>query len=272
MKLAISNIAWDREEEAEAAAVMSELGVSRVEIAPTKAWDNPLVATDRDIAAYRQWWESRGIEIVALQSLNYGHPEFQIFQGEGLREEFLKYLQDIIVLGAKLGANRMVFGSPKNRLIGSLSNAEAQTIARKFFTSLGETAAKHGAILCIEPNPTAYGCDFVTDSLSGIELVKTVNHPGFGLHLDAAGLTLAGDDPSVVIPAARPYLKHFHLSEPFLEEVRGGKVDHSAIKNALVGSNYGHIVSIEMKPGQAGTNIPRVRRAIEYVKSGYPVG
>ena len=98
-----------------------------------------------------------------------------------------------------------------------------------------------------------------------------MNHPGFGLHLDAAGLTLAGDNPIEVIPEAMPYLRHFHLSEPFLGEVGPGKVDHASIKDMLKKFGYDRIVSIEMKPGETGTNIPRVRRAIEYVKNTYPL-
>lgn len=271
MKLAISNIAWDRSEEATAAELLTELGVGQVEIAPTKAWDSPLEATAADIAAYRAWWEERGMQIVAMQSLNYGHPEFQIFQDAAVRGKFLKYLQDITILGAQLGAKVMVFGSPKNRLVGELPADDAQAIAIEFFTALGRTAADHGAAFCIEPNPTAYGCDFVTDSRSGIELVKAVNHPGFGLHLDAAGLTLAGDDPREVIPAAMPFLRHFHLSEPFLEEVGPGKVDHEAIAATLKAEGYANIVSIEMKPGEAGTNVPRTRRAVEYIQHTYGV-
>jgi D-psicose/D-tagatose/L-ribulose 3-epimerase len=271
VKLAISNIAWDRDEEAAAAETMSKLGVAQVEIAPTKAWDKPLEATDADIAAYRRWWDDRGVKIVALQSLNYGHPEFQIFQDVALRIQFLKYLQGIIVLGSKLGAKVMVFGSPKNRLVDDLPAEEANAIAIEFFSTLGQTAAEQGAIFCIEPNPTDYGCDFVTDSLSGIDLVKSVNHPGFGLHLDAAGLTLAGDNPVEIIPEAMPYLRHFHLSEPFLGEVGPGKVDHASINNSLTRTRYDRILSIEMKPGEAGTNLPRVRRAIEYVQGVYPI-
>ena len=44
MKLAISNIAWTNEEEADVAAKLRELGVRCVEIAPTKRWDDPTKA------------------------------------------------------------------------------------------------------------------------------------------------------------------------------------------------------------------------------------
>jgi D-psicose/D-tagatose/L-ribulose 3-epimerase len=269
LKLAVSNIAWTKDEEPEAALALKELGLTRVEVAPTKAWDKPLEATGSDIAAYRDWWEQRGFQVAAMQSLNFGQPHLQIFREADLRQEMLEYLQRVTILGSKLGAKVMVFGSPKNRLVGDLTQDEAMGIAVPFFTALGKVAADHGVHFCIEPNPTVYGCDFVTDSRSGIDLVRAVGHPGFGLHLDAAGLTLAGDDPSVVIPEAMPYLQHFHLSEPFLGAVGRGKVDHPAIAHALHAAGYDRMLSIEMKPGEQGTNLPRVQSAVKYVQQTY---
>jgi D-psicose/D-tagatose/L-ribulose 3-epimerase len=270
MKLAVSNIAWTREEEPEAATLLHGLGLSEIEIAPTKAWDKPLEASDSEIADYRKWWRERGFSIVALQSLNYGQAHFQIFREAALRDEMLEYLKRITVIGSKLGARVMVFGSPKNRLVGDLPSDEAMAIAREFFGALGQVAADHGATFCIEPNPRDYGCDFVTDTASGVELVKSVNHPGFGLHLDAAGLTLAGDDPAKVIPEALPYLRHFHLSESFLGEVGPGKVDHEAIAKALA-NGYNKTLSIEMRPGDPDSNLPRTRRAVEFSRLTYMV-
>ncbi len=269
MNLAISNIAWERDEEAAAAEIMATLGISRVEIAPTKVWDVPLEATDAQIKAYRRWWERQGIQIVALQSLNYGHPEFQIFGDATLRDQFLAYLKGIISLGAKLGAKVLVFGSPKNRLVGELPASQAHAIAVEFFGDLGQTAADHGVVFCIEPNPPAYGCDFVTNTHTGIGLVQAVSSPGFGLHLDAAGLTLAGGDPAGAIREAMPSLRHFHLSEPFLEEIGPGQVDHENISKTLRETSYSQVVSIEMKAGPAGSNVDRVRRALEFAQKIY---
>lgn len=270
MNLAISNIAWTREEEAQAAKIMSDLGVRYVEVAPTKAWDKPLEASDADIASYRDWWEKQGIKITALQSLNFGRADFAIFGDKTKRAEMLEYLKGITILGTKLGAEVMVFGSPKNRIVGEMPHDDAMAIAIDFFGELGRTAAEHGAIFCIEPNPKDYGCDFVTDSRSGIELVKAVNQSGFGLHLDAAGLTLAGDNPIEVIPEAMPYLKHFHLSAPFLGEVGAGQVDHTTIATTLKSLGYNRKVSIEMKPdGENGENLARTNRAIKYIHETY---
>ena len=69
MKLAISNIAWTNEEEADVAARLRELGVRYVEIAPTKHWDDPTKATPEQINEYVEWWRGYDIEVVAFQSM-----------------------------------------------------------------------------------------------------------------------------------------------------------------------------------------------------------
>jgi D-psicose/D-tagatose/L-ribulose 3-epimerase len=271
VRLAVSNIAWDRAEEGEVAARLSAAGVRQVEIAPTRAWDRPLEATRTEVGAYRRWWADRDFEIVALQSLNYGRPDLALFDTATRRAEMLAYLEGIVRLGGALGARVFVFGSPRSRLVGERAPAEAYAIAVDFFRRLGDTALDVGGCLCIEPNPVVYGADFVTDTRSGVDLTAAVNHPGFGLHLDAAGLTLAGDDPAQAVRAALPFLRHFHISAPHLAEVGPGQVRHEVLARELADGGYAATVSIEMRPGDAGTNPDRVERAVRFAASVYPV-
>ena len=53
MKIAISNIAWQIEEEPAIANLLQQLNIKGVEIAPTKIWQNPLTTTDAEIKKYR---------------------------------------------------------------------------------------------------------------------------------------------------------------------------------------------------------------------------
>ncbi len=54
MKLAISNLAWDRGDDFEIAGLLRSMGINGVEIAPTKIWEKPLDATDAENDDYRQ--------------------------------------------------------------------------------------------------------------------------------------------------------------------------------------------------------------------------
>ncbi len=270
MKLAISSIAWTNDEEQEIAQLLQKLGVRYVELAPTKKWNDPTEAPGSEIEGYKTFWQSYGIEVIAFQSMLFSRPDLKIFESDENRQRTLEYMQDFIHLADTMGARRMVFGSPKNRQKGNLRDAAALNIASEFFNQLGTTAQENNVCFCIEPNPTDYGCDFITTAAEGIELVKMVGNPGFGLHLDIAGMTLAKDNPKTAITEAGDMLKHFHISSPFLGQVEElADVNHAEAARALKSINYQGFVSIEMRPGNVGENLGRVEKAVRFAQQTY---
>lgn len=268
MKLAVSNIAWRRDEEDAVADLLARLGVKYIEVAPTKEWPDPTVVTKEEALAYRDWWADRGIEIVAFQSMLFNRPDLKIFN-EKSGSEALQYLSKFINLAGIMGAKVMVFGSPKNRQTEGRSVAEISERARGFFGELGEVASQNGVCFCIEPNAPQYACDFITNTNEGIEFVSGLNSDGIGLHLDAACMALAGDDIGSSIKQAAPLLRHFHISSPMLDQVEErADVDHVSAAEALRTIGYQGYVSIEMKPSE-GSNLKAVEKAVRFAKSIY---
>lgn len=268
-QLAISNIAWTAEEEPAIAELLQELGVTNVEIAPTKVWDDPLTITDQQIKEYIAFWAGYGIRVVAFQSMLFTKPDLRIFKDETSAREAQELLKGYIALAGKMNVSALVFGSPKNRQKGELAIEEANVIATNLFTKLGDSAQTHNTIFCIEPNPTDYACDFVTNAEQGYELVRRVDSPGFKLHLDIAGMTLAGDDIAESIANSISELQHFHISSPSLGQVEDNDVQHRVASDALRDAGYKGYVSIEMRPGDAGTNVERVRTAVTFAQDAY---
>jgi sugar phosphate isomerase/epimerase len=256
VRIAISNIAWRLEEDPSIAAVMAEHGIGGVEIAPTVVWANPTSVAKEDALEYRRWWEDRGVAIVAMQALLYGRPELTIFDTEAERLATLEHLAGISRLAGWLGATRMVFGSPANRKAGHLPPDERLAIATEFFRRAGDAAHAEGVTLCIEPNPPQYGCDFVNSVAEARDLVGRVDSPGFGLHLDAAGMTLQGDLPDVVQGGEPPL--HFHISEPFLARLGSSTTDHSGFARALGAVGYDGWCSIEARRPADGPIVDEV--------------
>lgn len=269
MKLAISNIGWHASEEAAVRSEMVARGVRGVEIAPTKVWANPLAADAREIASYRKSWEAVGIQVVALQSLLFGKPELTIFGAPAARQATLEYLQGMIRLARALGAHVLVFGSPRNRSVGQASREEIEAIATDFFCRVSQAAYEAGVCFCLEPNPRTYGCDFITTAAEGLWWVRRIDHPGLGLHLDTGCLTLSQDPVQTAITSASPVLRHFHLSEPGLNEVGSGDVPHELMAKTLASSGFDHWRSIEMRPPEAGSSLPGVTRALEFARTTY---
>ena len=264
MRLAISNIAWTPAEDDAVGEAMRREGAAAVEIAPTLYWPDPLAASAAEVDACREAWARRGFPVAALQSLLFGQPHLQLFGDTS--DEMARRLEGMAGLAARLGAPVMVFGSPKNRLRGSLSPAQALERAVPFFRRLGEAAARRGVALCLEPNPPQYGCDFVTTAAEGRELVERVGSPGFGLHLDLAGMRLAGEDGPAELGRSLPWLRHVHFSAPGLGQVLPGAADYRAAAEALSAGGYQGFVSVEMRAeGDAAARVARVAETLRFV-------
>jgi sugar phosphate isomerase/epimerase len=271
MRLAVSNIAWPADRDAAVAGVLRDLGVTGVEVAPTKVWPRPLEASPTEVADYRAFWEARGFEVVAAQALLFGRPDLTLFESDATRRQTREYLSGIIRLCARLGAKALVFGSPKNRRVGDRPRAEAWEIAVEFFANLAGIAEAEGTCVVMEANPPEYGADFVTRAGEAVELVKAVNRPGFRLHLDTGCMTLAGDPIAETLDTGFPLLRHFHVSEPNLDPPgTSGAVDHAAFADELRRRGYGHWVSLEMREPNPFT-LDGLADAVRRVKQVYGV-
>ena len=247
LHLAISNIAWPASAEDEVLDLLVHRGVAGLEVAPTKLWPDPAGVSLDEVRRYRQKIEGRGLKIVAAQALLFGRADLTIFEDSATRQLTLSYLDAIVRVCAELGAEALVFGSPRNRRVGNLEREKVQAISTEFFGSLAEIAERHGTVVVLEANPPAYGADFVTRAVEAAELVQSVNRPGLRLHLDTACMSLAGDDIETVFSAAAPLLHHFHISEPHLAPVDRSTVDHALFARALHQCGYRRWSSIEMR-------------------------
>ncbi len=267
MKIAISNIAWEPREDEAVGRILNERGISGIEVAPTKLWPDLAAADEFAIAAYRKFWEDREIRIVALQSLLFGRPDLTVFGDRDLRRQTLEYLEHAVRIAAGLGARVLVFGSPKNRRAGHLRHEAALDQAAEFFAKLSAVAHSAGVSIGFEPNPDSYGCDFVQTAAQGRELVRRVSHPGFQLHLDAAIMTMNGEDIETEIENSIRRLVHFHVSEPGLGVIGEGQVDHARIARSLDVQGYNGWASIEMRSGWEADNVAVVARVLDF--AGY---
>jgi sugar phosphate isomerase/epimerase len=269
MKVGISNIAWKNEEEASVADYLHHVGIEGIDIAYTKYWPSPFQASDQAVADYRTFWANHGITIVGMQSLIYGRPDLRLFGSPEVRAEMAEYMCAVLRLASKLGVRVLVFGSPQNRLRGELSTDEAMSTAAEFFSTLAHTAAQENVVLCIEPNPPEYNCDFVCTAAQGVELIERVNHPNFRLHLDAAVMTMNNEDVETAVELAAPYLTHFHASEPQLGVVGEGMVNHRRFAAALKRIGYHGWVAVEMRSGWKASSLEAVKVALNTTIEAY---
>jgi D-psicose/D-tagatose/L-ribulose 3-epimerase len=263
VKLAISNIAWDPDDDAAVAKAIRQAGGDGVELAPTKLWPSPDDADAAAVRRVRDWWAAQGIGIVALQALLFGRSDLRLFSDGAGQRALLDHLQGWMAVATGLGATVLVFGSPKNRsLPPGETGGEAR--ARDFFARLAAAAVEAGLVIGLEANPLEYGCNFLTTAKDVLGFVKSVDHPGLAFHADTACAEVAGEDLAGLITTVRPAICHVHLSRPQLGAVglATGPSDEAVVQ-ALRGIGYDGYVSVEMRPDEAGS-VVAVERALSY--------
>lgn len=262
MRLSISNIAWDVGDDAMVAAMLRHHGVDAVDVAPTKYFPDPSEATAEAVGRVKAWWADRGVGIVGMQSLLFGTSGLNLFGDAAIRRAMLAHLRQVCRVGAGLAASRLVFGSPRNRDRAGLTDDAAQAIAIGFFRDLGDIAADAGLVVCLEPNPSRYGCNFMLTTDETAAVVSAVDHPAIRLQLDTGALVLAGEAPDRVIAEHAALVGHVHLSEPDLVPLGDGGIDHRPIAAALARHLPGQVAAIEMLAPKGETPMVAVQRAL----------
>ncbi len=269
MRLAISNIAWSASKEDLAATILRDANVQGLEIAPTMLWPQPLETPVSVLETYRDRWLDRGVRIISIQALLFGRPELVLFADDETRRRTAEHLLGMAHVATTLGASVMVFGSPGNRRRGDLPVEAAMTLAASFFQSLAGPLEDLGLSLCIEGNPAAYGCDFLTRTAEAGELVRRVDRRSIRLQLDTSTMTVNGEDYVQEIAAGLPIAAHFHASEPQLSPLGTGSTDNAAAAAALTNANYSGWVSVEMREPPEDHRLAGVEAALALARRHY---
>lgn len=274
IRLAVSNLAWDPAEDAAIAELLRREGVRAIEIAPTKWRDLPYDAPVADVAELRRAWEDRGLRIVSIQSLLFGRPDLQLFGDAAGRTAFTDFLRRVIDFAGALGAGAMVFGSPKNRIRGAMTPAEAHESAVPVLRSLGDHSRDRDVLFCLEANPPEYGGDFLTTTAEARDLCRSVGHPNVRVNVDLGAMSLSGEDARAEIAALGDLVGHVHASEAKLAELgapadHAPPSDHDAAAEGLASIGYKGCVSIEMLAAGAGRNAAAIQRAIGVARKAY---
>ena len=261
MRLAVSNLAWRQDEDDAARAHLKLLGVRGVEIAPTKVWPDPLSIPHAEIIAYRKRWNDDGIEIVAMQSLLYNRPDLQLFGTTAQRYDLFDYLCDMMKVGWLLGAKVAVFGSPKNRRVPAGVEIDLPLLY-DFFTGLSSVARENGIVFCLEPNPSSYGCNFITTHDEAEMFSRIIAHDHFKINFDT-GIAFIGNE------LADEEVGHVHLSNPFLGVVNKLESKHRSAAESLRKMGYAGWLSIEQASSMYGDNLVDVSSAVAFCERIY---
>ena len=262
MKLAVSNIAWERWNDPAVFALLRRFGVTGIEAAPGKFGLDLAHPDEAAVKAVRARLADEGFAVPALQAILFGHPEFKVFD-PSTHAAFLSHLRAVARFGALLGAGVLVYGAPKSRQRRGLKWGEAVARAAEFFRAAGEAVAAEGCVIGLEANPVEYQCDFLTNTADLVDFVKTVDSRGVKVHFDVGTVTTNGGDVRGEIRAAAPFV-HFHVSAPGLGNVADSPCDLAAAFRELDAVGYADWVSLEM--GRSEPELDNLERALEKIR------
>lgn len=258
MKLSISNIAWSNEDDEMMYDFLKKSHLSGLEIAPTRIFENnPYVNLEEAKLFKEQLFDKYNLEISSMQSICFGRNE-AIFGDDKERNTIKDYIKLSIDFGNVVGCKNLVFGCPKNRIIGE--NQEA--IAKMFFFELGNYSYINNTNLAIEANPEIYGTNFLNTTHQVIDFVKSTYNDGLKINLDLGTVIHNNEDLQIVSDNIH-LINHIHISEPYLETILERPI-HIELSKILKTKNYKKYVSIEMKNLNDTKNLKEV---INYTQS-----
>jgi len=236
MNIAVSAIGWNENEELLISEILNRNNIQHLEITPTYFSRiqnyNGLTYVNINNSMYQP---------IAVQSLFWGVENVSMFGDKVLVDNFRKVMCERIETASKLNISRIVFGSPKNRKIDSLDNYYKGVELFKF---LGDYALKFNVVICVEPNPTIYGTNFLNTTNEAFEFIRQVNHENVRINLDLSTITCNGE----ILPAVNDVNKfagHCHISEPFLHKINSKNKNHERYSRVLAEAKL-QFVSIEI--------------------------
>jgi D-psicose/D-tagatose/L-ribulose 3-epimerase len=207
--------------------------------------------------------------MTGMQALLFGTSGLNVFGDAASQETLLLHLDGVCRIGAGLGATRIVFGSPKNRDRSGLDDEQAMAAAVVFFRRLGAIAQPWGVTICLEPNPTCYGANFMTTAADTAAVVRQIAHPAIKMQFDTGALTINGEDPAAVLRDYADLIGHIHASERNLVTLGDADTDHRHIAVLLGQALPDHLVTIEMVASASEPHVVAIERALQCASMAY---
>lgn len=269
MRISLSGMAWNKDEDIAVAKLLRTWHVDAIDIVPGKYFPDPLHVDTDEIARVSQFWQQRDISLVGMQSLLFGTQGLNLFADHSVQQKMLDHLEAVSRIAAGLGIPVLVFGSPRNRDRQGLSDEKANDIAISFFRRLGDIAKREGVSFCLEPNPTCYGANFMTNSAEAASTVRMVDHPAIKMQLDTGAIAINQEDIWEIIERDADIIGHIHLSEPDLVPLGRSEVNHPEISRALHSTLSHKIATIEMLETKQEPSLTTIEEALAFTIRHY---
>jgi D-psicose/D-tagatose/L-ribulose 3-epimerase len=233
MKLGISELAWPGIDHFDTTLnALNATGISCIEmVIPKHSPWNP-IDVDK-LTILRDMINSSHIEVKSTQSVLFNSDVTEIGDAS-----FLRHMDQLIDACIAMGIEKIVLGSPKQRInfnLNQLGNA---------FGKLDKKISNHNVTILIEPNSQKYGGEyfFTLD-----EIVKFLDHHNFKnikTMIDTHNIILENQNPTYEFIKYQKYIDHIHVSEIGLKSFKESDT-HYQLTEILHTHQYGGLVVYE---------------------------
>jgi sugar phosphate isomerase/epimerase len=225
----------------------AEIGYRGIEIAPFTLAEDVRELGPGQRRKVRQVIESAGLECAGLhwlltkpEGLHIGCPDARV------RKETTHYLVALAELCAELGAEDLVFGSPKSRDVAP-GDDPADYWARSVETirAVAEKCEPLGAVLCMEPLARSIS-NFLNTAEEVRRFVAEVGHPAALMTLDCYSMGDEAIPRGTIIRETGILCGHVHANDTTKREPGTGDLDLGEVADALREIDYVGWVSLEV--------------------------
>lgn len=244
-KLAVSNIAWTGKNE-QIFEMLASVGVNGVEVAPGKVlggWEGLDLTA---MANYRDMCASFGLSIPSFQAFLFGKPELQLLGDDKTFANLIEHMRFVSELAQTAGANVLVYGAPKNRLLLNHTLGDGMLLAKERLAKLAEVCWEYEVSIGLEAVPEAYGGEIIKSYKDSSSIVKEVAHSGLVFHLDTGCTFLNNESIAQAIAETYEMIRHFHISQPQLSDFNNPESYHNEASKELKKYKYRNWLCIEM--------------------------
>jgi D-psicose/D-tagatose/L-ribulose 3-epimerase len=174
-------------------------------------------------------------------------PGLSLISDDGdVRRKTRAHMQDVVKAAAEAGAT-VVAGplySPVGYLPGRRRTADEWKWAVEGHQSLGDTLARHGVTLAIEPL-NRFETFFLNTAADAAKLSGEINHPNVGVLFDTFHANIEEKDIGAGYRTVGKHLKHVHTCENDRGIPGSGHVEWTSVFQALRDVRYDGWLTIE---------------------------
>jgi D-psicose/D-tagatose/L-ribulose 3-epimerase len=237
MNLAVSNLAWDKNENGIVFKELKNNGIENIEGVLTKIEEWPNLSDDV-LKEFKTILDSENIKIPSIQSIFYGVKVENLHDTDSV----ITHVNQLIRCCNILDVKTMVLGSPTLRTL----NNESTNVLIPTLKLLDEILVDNKMEMCLEPNAKIYGGHYFYTIEEIIKFLSNLNLKNIKTMIDTHNLVLENVDPCESLEKYYELIGHIHISEPNLGPLSDFDLHHK-FSSKIKEMEYDKIVTLEMK-------------------------